>query len=126
MSAKSLIDRKDKVVSDANKAISFLDQGSAKYGKYWEDSGCRWGYQWFDQNTNDSFRAFVAISKQCANPVIHYGMTKTSDGNDVRYIKRWKVPLANFTKGEVRLPYYNEVGYGGIEKITCSNSLNLD
>ena len=119
LSEKSLIDQKKKIVSDANKAISFLDKGSAKYGKYWEDPECRWGYQWFDENTGTAQRVFVVVSNKCKNPVLHYGMVKAMIGKD--YIGKRQINLTNYSKGEVKLPYLPGDGFGSIIGVRCQS-----
>jgi len=119
LSEQSSIARKNKLVSEMNKSIAFLDQRSGKGFKYWEDPNCIWGGQWFDNNTDSAFRAFIAVSKNCVNPVIHYGIVKTGDASDIAFIRKGSVSLGKFDKGEVRLPYFSDYGYGRIDKISC-------
>lgn len=119
LSEQSSIARKNKLVSEMNKSIAFLDQRSGKGFKYWEDPNCIWGGQWFDNNTDSAFRAFIAVSKNCVNPVIHYGIVKTGDASDIKFIRKGSVSLGKFDKAEVRLPYLSDNGYGRIDKISC-------
>jgi len=114
----SLLARKKKIISDSNKAISFLDQPSQEGYKYWEDPSCSWGQQWFDKNVDNAFRAFIAVSKKCSNPVIHYGIVETAKGSE--FIQTSQIQLGSHIKGEVRLPYFDSFGYGRIQKVSCN------
>lgn len=119
LSDQSLIARKTQLVSSANTAIKFLDQTSGKGSKYWEDPSCTWGEQWFDNHTNNEFRAFIAISKKCGNPAINYKYAKDESGNVVT--GRGTFNVSGHQKGEVRLPYPQDgESYIFIEKVTCT------
>lgn len=118
LSQKSLIDRRDKIVSDANKAIAFLDQSGAK-SKYWEDPSCRWGEQWYDQHTNNNFRAFVAVSKKCVNPKLNYEYSSDKDGKNI--LEKGTLSLSGHRSGEVSIPYMiDSFHYLFIRNVTCS------
>lgn len=121
LSEQSSIARKNRLVSEMNKSIAFLDQKSGRGYKYLEDPDCIWGHQWFDNSTDSAYRAFFAVSKKCVNPVVHYGETKTGDSSDNAFVAKGRVSLGKFDKGEVRLPYLSEYGYGRIDKVSCSS-----
>lgn len=118
LSDQSLISRKTQLVSSANTAIKFLDQTSGKGYKYWEDPSCTWGEQWFDNHANNEFRAFIAISKKCGNPVINYKYSKDKSGNVVT--GSGTLNVAGHQKGEIRLPYPQDDSSIFIEKVTCT------
>mgnify|MGYP006275575727 CR=1 FL=1 len=115
------IARRDALIASSDKQIAFLDQKSTKNYKYSEDPSCTWGSQWFDNaNTDGAWRAFIAVSKKCTSPVINYGITKTGDSSDMTLIGKRQIPLGDFEKGEVRLPYFDAYGYAFIEGVSCS------
>lgn len=114
----SLITQKNKIVSDSNKAIAFLDQTSGSGSKYWEDSSCTWGQQWFDKHASNEFRVFIAISKKCSSPVIHYKYTKDKEGKVL--VDRGTYNAAGHHKGEIRLPFPQGHASIFIEKVTCT------
>ncbi|MCP9784129.1 hypothetical protein KBY83_12540 [Cyanobium sp. WKJ7-Wakatipu] len=119
LSDQSLVARKTQLVSSANTAIKFLDQTSGNGNKYWEDPSCTWGQQWFDNDANNEFRLFIAISKKCRNPAIKYKYAKDESGNVVT--GRGTYNATGHQKGEIRLPYPQDgVSYTSIENVTCT------
>jgi hypothetical protein len=118
LSDQFLLNRRSKIVSSANTSIAFLDQTSGKGSKYWEDPSCTWGEQWFDNHANNEFRAFIAISKKCSSPVIHYKYAKDKEGKAL--VGRGTYNAAGHQKGEIRLPFPQDEAYIFIEKVTCT------
>lgn len=115
---QALISRKNKIVSDTNKSIAFLDAGSAKGHKYWEDPSCTWGMQWFDENGQNSFRAFVALSKKCTNPKLSYEYTRDKEGKSL--IRKGSLSLAGHRIGEITIPYpVEDFAYALIRNVSC-------
>lgn|GEM_PF-3345659 len=121
LSDQSLISRRSKIVSDANTSIDFLNQTSGMGFKYWEDPSCTWGQQWFDNNANNEFRVFIAISKKCSSPVIHYKYTKDEEAKVIT--ERNTYNADGHQKGEMRLPFPQDLSYTSyifIDMVTCA------
>jgi hypothetical protein len=106
------------IVNKSRSSISGLDQ-PGKWGPYTEDAACTWGSQWFDNMTDTSFRAFVAISGKCQKRILHYSF---SDQQDSPPFYKGTVSLRGHTVGEVRLPYPSKDGtfYAKIDSIECN------
>jgi hypothetical protein len=118
LSEKSLIDRKNKVVSEANKSIAFLDQRGARGNKYWEDPACRWGEQWYDQHGNNGYRAFVALSNKCINPKLHYEYWRDKEGKNI--LGKGSLSLSGHRSGEISIPYkFGGSTYMFIRNVSC-------
>ena len=119
LSNQPLVARKNKIVSDANKSIAFLDASSAKGYKYEENPGCTWGVQWFDKHSQNSFRAFVALSKKCINPKLYYEYSRDKEGKDL--ISKGSLSLSSHRIGEITIPYFAEgLHCVSIRNVTCS------
>ena len=121
LSDQSLISRRSKIVSDANTSIAFLNQTSGMGFKYWEDPSCTWGQQWFDNNANNEFRVFIAFSKKCSSPVIHYKYTKDEEAKVIT--ERGTYNAGGHQKGEMRLPFPQDLSYTSyifIDMVTCA------
>lgn len=112
--------RRDALIASSNKEIAYLNQKSTKGDeyKYWEDETCTWGMQWFDNHANNQFRLFLAVSKKCSTPMVHYKYTKDPEGRVL--LSRGKYNAYGHTKGEVRLPYLPEQATIFVENVTCS------
>lgn len=120
LSDPSLVARKNSLISAANKSIAFLDQPSRKGFKYWEDSSCTWGEQWFDKQAENGFRVFIAVSNKCSNPKIHYSYSKDKDNKQI--MSQDSRTLNAHKKGEILLPFINSesVYYAHIQKVSCN------
>ena len=114
------ISRRDALIASSNKEIEFLDQKSGIGFKYWEDPSCTWGHQWFDNQADNAFRLFLAVTRKCSNPTVNYMYTKDQEGKALLW--RGKYNAYSHTKGEIQIPYPPEPGeeYIHIENITCS------
>lgn len=106
------------IVNKSRSSISSLDQ-PGKWGPYTEDAACTWGSQWFDNMTDTSFRAFVAISGKCQKRILNYSF---SDQQDSPPFYRGTLSLRGHTVGEVRLPYPSKDGsfYAKIDSVECN------
>ena len=55
-------------IIQAQKKIKYLDQPGED--EYWEST--YYGFQWFDEQTNNNFKVFFAYSKTCKNPLVTF------------------------------------------------------
>lgn len=112
------IKRRDALIASSDKQMRFLNQKSAKGYKYWEDPSCTWGEQWFDKHADNQFRLFLAVSRKCQTPKVHYQYSKDESGNNVLSTGVYNANANSI--GEIRLPYPQEEAYIRVEKVTCS------
>lgn len=118
---QAYVARKNTIVSDATQSIATLDASSAKGYKYWEDPSCTWGEQWFDQHNENSFRVFIALSKKCVNPRLHYKYALDREGNNI--ISQGSPSLSGHRTGEIAIPYLSAKPfeyYVFIKNVSCS------
>ena len=112
------IGRRDALIASSDRQISFLNQDSAKGYKYWEDASCTWGEQWFDNDDENNFRLFLAISRKCPTPTLNYTLAK--DKNRKEILSKGAYNAYGHSVGEIRIPYPQESAYIFIDKVSCS------
>jgi len=112
------IRRRDALIANSDKQISFLNQKSTKGFKYWEDSSCTWGEQWFDIDADNQHRLFLAVSRKCQVPKVHYEYSKDKSGKNV--FSTGEYNAYGHSTGEIRLPLGTGEGYIGVKEVTCS------
>jgi len=112
------ISRRDALIASSDRQISFLNQDSAKGYKYWEDASCTWGQQWFDNDDDDNFKLFLAISRKCPSPTLNYTLAKDKDRKEI--LSKGVYNAYGHSVGEIKIPYPQESAYIFIDEVSCS------
>ena len=94
------------LIKKSNEKITFLKQ-EGKYGEYSEDHKCTYGFQWFDTDTTNAHRAFLAVSGKCNTSSMRF-INKNEATGSVLKIREINTSYLRGSTGEILVPYLNE------------------
>ena len=100
-------------IIQAQKAIKYIDQeGESKYREMND-----YGYQWYDEHTENAYKVFFAYSRRCKRPMITFKYLQGENGPIIR--KKRKVPIG--LTSTILVPYHeNDNVWLGVDSFRCN------